>query len=46
MFRIKEEIAMLPIENDDMFHDNMVDHFIDRPNLTFVKGKFSVLDLM
>ena len=42
--RSKEEIDELPEDSTDIFKRNMVDRYIDRPNRTFLKGKYRVLD--
>ena len=43
-FRSKQEIAELPEDSTDLFKQNMIDRYIDRPNMTFAKGKYAVLD--
>ena len=42
--RSKEEIDELPEDSVDIFKGNMIDRYIYRPNSTFSKGKYSVLD--
>ena len=40
----EEEIKELPEESTDVFKRNMLDRYIDRPDLTVQGGKFRVLD--
>ena len=42
--RSKEEIDELPEDSCDIFKQNMIDRYIDRPNKTFLGGKYSILD--
>ena len=42
--RSKEEIDELPEDSVDVFKRNMVDRYLDRPNLTFSNRKFGILD--
>ena len=43
IFRSKEEIDELPEDSTDVFKQSMVDKYVDRPNATFAKGKYSIL---
>ena len=40
----KEELAELPESSTEVFKRNSLDRYMDRPNLTFKEGKYSVLD--
>ena len=40
----KEELAELPESSTEVFKRNSLDRYLDRPNLTFKEGKYSVLD--
>ena len=40
----KHEISESPEDSKKIFKPNMVDRYIDRPNLTSSTGKFAVLD--
>ena len=40
----EHEISKLPEDSKKIFKQNMVDRYIDRPNLTSSSGKFAVLD--
>ena len=40
----ENEISELPEDSNDVFRRNMLDRYIDRPNTSFVGGKFSVLN--
>ena len=40
----EEEILSMSSENTDIFKRSMIDRYIDRPDLTFKKGKYRVLD--
>ena len=40
----KHEISELPEDSKKIFKRNMVDRYIDRPNLTSSSGKFAVID--
>ena len=42
--RSKEEIDELPEDSCDIFKRNMIDRYMDRPNKTFLGGKYSILD--
>ena len=42
--RSKEELEELPLDSVDIFKKNMIDRYLDRPNSTFSKGKYSILD--
>ena len=42
--RTEEELGELPEDSTDVFKRNMLDRYIDRPNITFKGGKFSVVD--
>ena len=44
IFRSKEEIDELPEDSLDIFKRNMIDRYIDRPNSSFLNGKYSILD--
>ena len=44
MCKSKEEIDELPEDSQDVFKRNMIDRYIDRPNLTFKNGKYSIMD--
>ena len=43
-FLAEHKISDLPEESKKIFERNMVDRYIDRPNLTGSGGKFDVLD--
>ena len=40
----EKDISQLPEDSRDVFKKNMIDRYIDRPNLSFCGGKYSVLD--
>ena len=40
----EKDISQLPEDSRDIFKKNMIDRYIDRPNLSFCGGKYSVLD--
>ena len=44
--RSEEEILNLPEDSSDIFKRNMIDRYIDRPNSTYAKGKYSTVDHM
>ena len=44
--RSEEEIVNLPEDSSDIFKRNMIDRYIDRPNSTYAKGKYSTVDNM
>ena len=44
IFRSKEEIDELPEDSIDIFKRNMIDRYVDRPNSSFLNGKYSILD--
>ena len=39
--RMEEEILKLPPESTDLFKRNMLDRYMDRPNLNFKNGRYS-----
>ena len=40
----EDEIKVMPEDSTDIFKRNMLDRYVDRPNLTYMGGKYSVLD--
>ncbi|XP_057310099.1 uncharacterized protein LOC130648095 [Hydractinia symbiolongicarpus] len=44
MCRSKHEIDELPEDSTDMFKRNMLNRYVDRPNPTFAKGEYAILD--
>ena len=42
--REEKDIIQLPEDSRDIFKTNMIDRYIDRPNLSFCGGKYLVLD--
>ena len=42
----KNELNELPEESTDVFKRNNLDRYLDRPNGTYKKGKFQILDAM
>ena len=42
MMKTEEEIIEMPEDSDEIFKRNMLDRYVDRPNRTFLRGKFSV----
>ena len=42
--REEKDISQLPEDSREIFENNMFDRYIDRPNLSFSGGKYSVLD--
>ena len=44
--RKKEEIDELPEDSIDIFQRNMIDRYIDRPNSSFLNGKYRILDYL
>ena len=42
--REEKDISQLPENSRDIFKKNMIDRYIDQPNLSFCCGKYSVLD--
>ncbi|XP_057316777.1 uncharacterized protein LOC130657796 [Hydractinia symbiolongicarpus] len=44
MCRSKHKIDKLPEDSTDIFKRNMLDRYVDRPNPTFAKGKYAILD--
>jgi len=44
--RTEEEISNLPPDSTDIFKRNMLDRYMDRPNLEFKNGKYSMIDKM
>ena len=41
--RNEEEIKEMPEDSTDVFKRNMLDRYVDRPNLTYLGGKYSAL---
>ena len=46
MCKSETELQELPEDSEDVFKRNILDRYLDRPNIMFMKGKFSVLDAM
>ena len=46
MFRNKADIDELPEDSVDVFKQNMIDRYMDRPNRFFMRGKYAVLDTL
>lgn len=44
MCRSKEEIDELPEDSTDVFKKNMIDRYMDRPNTTFIGGKYAIVN--
>ena len=44
MMKNEEEINKIPEYSDDIFKRNMLDRYVDRPNKTFLRGKFAICD--
>ena len=42
--REEKDVSQLPQDSRDIFKKNMIDRYIDRRNLSFCGGKYSVLD--
>ena len=42
--RNEDEIKEMSKDSTDIFKRNMLDRYVDRPNLTYLGGKYSVLD--
>ena len=42
--RKENDISQLPEDSRDIFKKNMIDRYIDRPNLSFCGGKYSALN--
>ena len=42
--RDEKDISELPEDSTDIFKRNMIDRYIDRPNLSFGDGKYSIVD--
>ena len=42
--RKEKDVSQLPLDSRDIFKKNMIDRYIDRRNLSFCGGKYSVLD--
>ena len=40
----EEEINEISEDSEDIFKRNMLDRYVDRPNKTFLRGKFAVCD--
>ena len=40
----EKDVSQLPLDSRDIFKKNMIDRYIDRRNLSFCGGKYSVLD--
>ena len=46
MCKSQEELAELPEDSIDVFKENMLDRYLDRPNSTFMNGKYKSVDKM
>ena len=46
IFRRKKDLDELPVDSSDVFQRNMLDRYIDRPDLIFHNGKFTAMDLL
>ena len=44
IFLSENKIMDLPEDSKDIFKQNKIDRYIDRPNMTSFGGKFSILD--
>ena len=44
MCRSKKDIDELPEDSCDVFKCNMIDRYIDRPNIAILGGKYKMLD--
>ena len=44
MIKNEEEINEISEDSEDIFKRNMLDRYVDRPNKTFLRGKFAVCD--
>ena len=42
--RNEDQIKEMPEDSTDIFKRNMLDRYVDRPNVTYLGGKYSVLD--
>ena len=42
--RKENDMSQLPEDSRDIFKKNMIDRYIDRPNLSLCGGKYSILD--
>ena len=42
--RTQEEVLNMPEDSTNIFKRNMLDRYIDRPNSTYAKGKYAVVD--
>ena len=46
MFRRKEDLYKLPLGSNDVIQRNILDRYIDRPDLIFHNNKFAAIDLL
>ncbi|XP_066911415.1 uncharacterized protein [Clytia hemisphaerica] len=46
MFKSEEELSELPEDSEDVFKKNILDRYIDRPNITFSNGKYREIDYL
>ena len=46
IFRRKKDLDELPVDSSDVFQRNMLDRYIDRPDLIFHNGKITAMDLL
>ena len=44
MIKNEEEINEISEDSEDIFKRNMLGRYVDRPNKTFLRGKFAVCD--
>ena len=46
MFRRKEDLHKLPLGSTDVIQHNILDRYIDRPDLIFHNSRFAAIDLL
>ena len=46
MLRLKEEISCLPDDSKDIFKKNMLDRYMDRPDESFLNGRYNSMNLI
>ena len=44
IFRSEEELQEMPDDSTDVFKRNMFDRYLDRPNCTYLNGRYIILD--
>ena len=46
MLQSKEEISYHPDDSEDIFKKNMLDRYMDRPDESFLNGRYNSVNLL